>query len=181
MNKYSEQQSIQRNKLIGIGIFATAAIGLFFYAKAKPGKATASVIYPPEKQGTGRVFQTIHNPQEFDLLLSSPDSSRGTLFATFVRLGEKPSNSMATHMWEIVRTCDTPYTSTVCVELAGGRNDELRTRYMVSNVPSVVALKKTLPYDIYVDPNVRNSDTEIDEVDQEKLKNWVESVLSKSV
>lgn len=180
MSKYTEQQTIQRNRLLGIGIFATAAIGLFFYARARPGKATMPIPYPADKHGTGRVFQTIQTPQEFDLLLSSPASSHGTLFATFVRLGETPSNSMATHMWEIVRDCDTPNTSTVCVELDGGRNEELRVRYMVNNVPSVVALKKTLPYDVYVDPGVKNSDTEINDVNQQKLKDWVENVLSRS-
>lgn len=182
MTKYTtEQKNLQRNKLLGIGIFATATIGLFFYARARPGKATVPIIYPTDKHGAGRVFQTIQTPQEFEQLLSSPASSHGTLFATFVRLGETPSNSMATHMWEIVRDCDTPNTSTVCVELAGGKNDELRSKYMVNSVPCVVAMKKTLPYDIYVDSGVGNSDTEINQIDQAKLKLWVESILAKSV
>lgn len=126
------------------------------------------------------MFQTIYTPEEFELLLSSPASSRGTLFAAFVRLGEGPSNSMATHMWEIVHSIDKPeYTSTVCVELAGGRNDPLVSKYMINTVPSVLALKKTLPYDIYTDKGVGNSDTKIEDVDKEKLREWVEHVLSK--
>lgn len=86
---------------------------------------------------------------------------------------------MATNMWEIIRNVDTPNTATVCVELTGGRNDELMRRYVVNKIPSVVALKKTLPYDVYVDEKVQNSDTNINEVNTENLKLWVESVLSK--
>lgn len=172
-----------KNKLLGIGIFAAATIGIFLYAKARPGKATMPIVYPIDSKvasSKGRVFQTIYSPEEFDLLLSSPSASRGTLFATFVRLGEEPSNSMATHMWEIVRNIEKPdYTSTVCVEVAGGRNDELVSKYMVNNIPSVVALKKTLPYDTYIDEGVGNSDTKINEVDKEKLHQWVIKVLGK--
>ncbi|KAG0688464.1 hypothetical protein C6P40_000924 [Pichia californica] len=172
-----------RNKLLGVGIFAVATIAVVLYARAKPGKATMAQVYPIETSTTtskGRVFQTINTPEEFDLLLSTPSASRGTLFATFVRLGESPSNSMATHMWEIVRNIDKPeYTSTVCVELAGGRNDQLVNKYMVNTVPSVVALKKTLPFDTYVDPDIRNSNTEINDVDKEKLRKWVIEVLQK--
>lgn len=87
---------------------------------------------------------------------------------------------MATHMWEIVRSVDKPeYTSTVCVELAGGRNDALVSKYLINTVPSVLALKKTLPYDTYTDKGVGNSNTSIDDVDKEKLRAWVLEVLSK--
>lgn len=176
----SEQQTLSKNRAVGMGVFAAAAVGLFLYARARPGKATVPIIYPPESAtGTGRVFQTVHTPEEFELLLSSAAASRGTLFATFVRLGERPSNSMATHMWEIVRQVQTPNTCTVCVEVAGGRNDELARRYLVNTVPSVVALKKTLPYDVYQDAAVQNSNTAVDDVDKEKLREWVEHVLSK--
>ena len=174
----------QKNRLLGIGIFAAATVGLFLYVRARPGKATKPIVFPGEPPtgaaGTGRVFQTIYSLEEFELLLSSPSSSRGTLFATFVRLGEGPSNSMATHMWEIVRSVDKPeYTSTVCVELAGGRNDALVSKYLINTVPSVLALKKTLPYDTYTDKRVGNSNTSIDDVDKEKLRAWVLEVLSK--
>ena len=177
----SEPVNKPTNRLLGIGIFAAAAIGLFLYARNKPLKNSLPIIYPPDTpaKGNGRVFQTIHTPEEFDLLLSSPASSHGTLFATFVRLGETPSNSMATNMWEIIRNVETQNTGTVCIELTGGRNDELMRRYIVNKIPSVVALKKTLPYDIYVDEKVQNSNTDINDVDKEKLREWVESVLSK--
>jgi hypothetical protein len=176
----TEQQTLQRNKLLGVGIFAAATLGFFLYARAKPGKATLPVIYPKESAtATGRVFQTVHTPKEFDMLLSTPAASRGTLFATFVRLGEEPSNSMATHMWEIVRNVETPNTSTVCVELAGGRNNELVQRYMVNTIPSVVALKKTLPSDTYIDDKVKNSNTDINHIDKEKLRQWISNILTR--
>ncbi len=170
-----------QNKTVGIAIFAVATIAAVLYARARPGKATMPVIYPPEgpAKGTGRVFQTVYSPEEFDTLLSSPASSRGTMFATFVRLGETPSNSMASSMWNIIRDTDNTHAATVAVELTGGRNDELLRRYVVTKVPSVVAIKKTLPYDTYVDEKVQNGDTHIDEIDKERLRSWVEQVLSK--
>lgn len=176
----SPSPSLQKNKFIGIGIFAIATITALVWAKSGPGKATLPIIYPSESHtATGRVFQTVQTPQEFDLLLSSPSVSRGTLFATFVRLGEAPSNSMATHMWEIIRNVENPETSTVCVELTGGRNNELMQRYMVNTVPSVVALKKTLPNDTYVDDDVKNSNTNTNIIDRERLRLWIANVLGR--
>lgn len=176
------EQPIQSNKkLLGIGIFTVATITAFIWARSKPGKATLPIIYPPETHSSsgGRIFQTIQTPQEFDLLLSSPAVSRGTLFATFVRLGESPSNSMANHMWDIIKNVENPETSTVCVELAGGRNNELMQRYMINTVPSVIALKKTLPSDTYVDDNVKNSNTNVDIVNRERLRLWIANVLGR--
>lgn len=176
-----EQQPQRQNKGLGIALFAAATIAAVLYARARPGKATLPIVYPPEgpAKGKGRVFQTVYSPEEFDTLLSTPECNRGTMFATFVRLGEIPSNSMAQGIWNIIRDVDDSNAATVAVELTGGRNDELLTRYVVSKVPSVVAIKKTLPYDFYVDDKVQNGDTNVNDVDTEKLKAWVEQVLSK--
>lgn len=176
----TEKPPTQRNKLLGLGIFAAATVGLYLYTKARPGKANLPYVYPTEQAlATGRVFQTVYTPQEFELLLSSPAALNGTMFVSFVRLGEGPSNSMATNLWDIVSRVETPNTSTVAVELMGGRMEEIANRYVVNKVPSVVALKKTLPYDTYVDPAVRNSNTEVNEIDREKLQEWVENVLTR--
>lgn len=174
-----------KNRLLGIGIFAAATVGFFLYTRARPGKATLPIVYPPPQslsKSHGRIFQTVDSPEQFDIILNTPNALNGTLFATFVRLGEAPSNSMATHMWEIVDRIEDPeYTSTVCVELSGGRNDELASKYMITSVPSVLALKKTIPYDIYVDEAVGNSNTKVNEVDRENLCDWVEHVLERSL
>lgn len=182
----AEQQP--RNKYIGIAVFTAASLGLYWFAKTKPIKPTLPIVYPPQYANpTGRVFQTVYTPQEFEFVLNSPESSKGTLFATFVRLGEPASNSMATNIWDIIShvkpaqptSSNDNAVSTVCVELLGGRNDEIASKYIVNKVPSVVAFKKTLPSDSYYDVKVQNSDTDVDEIDKDKLQDWIHKVLGR--
>lgn len=147
----------------GIFLAATGAALLAMFL-VKP----AAQVYPP-KQSLNRIFMTIQSPDELHAILGSPAGIRGDLYLGFVRLGSERSNTLAQSLWTAMAKTDFKKkedVGAVCIELDGGRNDQLIHDYMVEKVPSVIRLNKGIL-----------TDDRTEELDAEKLKDWIIKTL----
>lgn len=144
-----------------------AALALALYTKQ------ATQVYPPKGPSINRIFNTVYTPAELKPLLSTPAGLSGNLYLGFVRLGAEDSNKLATSLWKVMQ--ETPLgqkegeeVGAVCVELDGGRNDEVMREYMVGEVPMVVRIHRGIL-----------TDDRTTALDEEKLKQWVIETLKK--
>lgn len=146
--------------------FAATGAALLAMYLLKP----QSQVYPP-KITLNRVFTTIQSPDELQAILGTPTGLRGNMYLAFVRLGGERSNTMAQSLWKAMANTDfhqKEEVSAVCIELDGGRNDQLINDYIVKTVPSIVRLHKGVI-----------TDDRTEELDAEKLKDWIIKTLEK--
>lgn len=155
----------RRQILIGTGLITGAAV----VASRQLWWTPRKVLDPPTdtKQGN-RIFLPVRFENELEdlLLIKRP------LLLNFTIRGDPYCNKVTGALQRIVA-----YETDHKINMVDIETDELTTRdllprFGVRNIPTIVAVKKTLPVDSYVDENLlKDPESEVDWI---KLKQFVE-------
>lgn len=155
----------QKQILIGSGLIVSGAIigtRSFWWTPRE-------ILEPPKttKQGN-RIYLPVRFENELDdlLLIKRP------LLLNFTIRGDPYCNKITGALQRIVAYETDKKINMVDIECDEQGTKDLLPRFGVNNIPTVVAVRKTLPVDKYVDENLLN-DPE-NEIDWIKLKNWIE-------
>ncbi|KAH3670301.1 hypothetical protein WICMUC_004870 [Wickerhamomyces mucosus] len=152
--------------IIGAGFAAAALFGTrqFWWNSQK------KIIYPPSstKQGN-RIFLPIRFEDELDtiLLIKRP------LLLNFTVRGDPYCNKVTGALQRIVAYETDKKVNMVDIEVDEPGTKDILPRFGVKNIPTIVAVRKTLPVDNYVDQNLLNDPES--EIDWEKLKKFIEN------
>ncbi|KAI0462070.1 hypothetical protein LJB42_004675 [Komagataella kurtzmanii] len=155
--------------IIGGGLFLAGA--LWFGQSRGWLKVRTQLFYPPASTKSGnRIFLPVRDPSELHpYLIQKPP-----LLLNFVYRGETASNKLTGVLQRIVSLETEKSVNMVDIEADETANHQLLSTYMVTKIPTVVALKKQLPVSQYCDLEL--IDNKDKEVDWEELKKWVEEV-----
>lgn len=126
------------------------------------GAYAATRSYTPAGKPINRVYMPVRYESELEplLLLKTP------LLTNFSINNDHTSTNVSKALGEIVERQTKARVSTVNIEADEPGVRDLLTKYGVSHIPTIVALRGGVPFDRYV----------VKEYDYEDLKNWVDKV-----